>query len=54
MARRFASLLTALLLAAALVPAAASADGDPASDVLLGENVFYPYTPRFRHRSKPR
>ncbi len=23
----------------------ASADGDPASDVLLGENVFYPYTP---------
>jgi hypothetical protein len=25
--------------------AAALADGDPASDVLLGENVFYPYTP---------
>jgi hypothetical protein len=24
---------------------AARADGDPASDVLLGENVFYPYTP---------
>jgi len=45
MARRLASLLTALLLATALAPAAASADGDPASDVLLGENVFYPYTP---------
>jgi hypothetical protein len=45
MARRLASLLTVLLLAAAIAPAAASADGDPASDVLLGENVFYPYTP---------
>jgi hypothetical protein len=28
-----------------LVPASAAADGDPASDVLLGENVFYPYSP---------
>lgn len=26
-------------------PAASRADGDPASDVLLGENVFYPYSP---------
>jgi hypothetical protein len=34
----------ALTLAAALAPAA-QADGDPASDVLLGENVFYPYAP---------
>jgi hypothetical protein len=34
-----------LLLAAALMPALARADGDPASDVLLGENVFYPYSP---------
>ena len=25
--------------------AVARADGDPASDVLLGENVFYPYSP---------
>jgi hypothetical protein len=33
------------LLAATLAPAAARADGDPASDVLLGQNVFYPYTP---------
>jgi MYXO-CTERM domain-containing protein len=33
-----------LTLAAAL-PAAAPADGDPASDGLLGENVFYPYSP---------
>jgi hypothetical protein len=30
---------------AMLLPAAALADGDPASDVLLGENVFYPCSP---------
>jgi hypothetical protein len=37
----------AILLAIALLVPAASAlgDGDPASDVLLGANVFYPYTP---------
>jgi len=35
----------ALLLVTLLSPAAALADGDPASDVLLGENVFYPYAP---------
>jgi len=45
MARRLASLLIMLLLAGTLAPTAALADGDPASDVLLGENVFYPYTP---------
>jgi hypothetical protein len=28
-----------------LAPAVARADGDPASDVLIGENVFYPYSP---------
>ena len=32
-------------MVALLAPAVARADGDPASDVLLGENVFYPYTP---------
>jgi hypothetical protein len=39
--------LLALLLSVAVLsaPAGARADGDPASDVLLGENVFYPYTP---------
>jgi MYXO-CTERM domain-containing protein len=37
--------LVALILVLALAPAGALADGDPASDVLLGENVFYPYTP---------
>jgi hypothetical protein len=43
---RLARLLALLvLLAAALAPAGARADGDPASDVLLGQNVFYPYTP---------
>ena len=36
----------AVALLAALLPApSALADGDPASDVLLGENVFYPYSP---------
>jgi hypothetical protein len=39
------SVIAAGLLLAALAPRAALADGDPASDVLLGENVFYPYTP---------
>jgi LPXTG-motif cell wall-anchored protein len=34
------------LLVVTLAPALARADGDPASDVLLGENVFYPYMPR--------
>jgi hypothetical protein len=33
------------VVATMLVPAAALADGDPASDVLLGESVFYPYSP---------
>jgi hypothetical protein len=37
--------LVAALTAALLLPAAVLADGDPASDVLLGENVFYPYSP---------
>jgi hypothetical protein len=37
----------ALLLAAAVLalPGLAAADGDPASDTLLGQNVFYPYSP---------
>ena len=39
-------LFAAALIATALMPAAALADGDPASDVLLGENVFYPYSPQ--------
>jgi hypothetical protein len=34
-----------LALLGLLTPVHARADGDPASDVLLGENVFYPYTP---------
>ena len=45
MAIRFASILAVLLVSVMLIPAIAGADGDPASDVLLGENVFYPYTP---------
>jgi hypothetical protein len=43
---RLARLVALLaLLGATLAPAMARADGDPASDVLLGQNVFYPYTP---------
>jgi hypothetical protein len=38
-------LLLTLVATIALAPVAARADGDPASDVLLGENVFYPYSP---------
>jgi hypothetical protein len=45
MPRRLAGSLIAALLVATLAPGFALADGDPASDVLLGENVFYPYTP---------
>jgi hypothetical protein len=45
MASRLASVLAAVVVAAALAPASALGDGDPASDVLLGENVFYPYSP---------
>lgn len=40
-ARLVCALVTVLLLPAAL----ARADGDPASDMLLAQNVFYPYQP---------
>ncbi len=45
MASRLARMLLVLLLAGLLIAPAALADGDPASDTLLGENVFYPYSP---------
>ncbi len=52
MARRLARILNVVLAVATLVglgaglsPAPARADGDPASDVLLGVDVFYPYSP---------
>jgi hypothetical protein len=46
MARRIACLLIALVLAGTLsAPAVAWADGDPASDFLLAQNVFYPFAP---------
>jgi hypothetical protein len=44
MAARLAQTVTACLLLAILLPAAVFADGDPASDTLLAENVFYPYS----------
>lgn len=45
--RRAALIALALL---AVAPAAAPADGDPASDVLLAQDVYYPYAPKV---SKP-
>src|SRR5258708_10141456 len=45
MASLLPAALAALLVGALFAPGAARADGDPASDVLLGEDVFYPYTP---------
>jgi hypothetical protein len=44
-APRLAALFAVALTLVAALPAATLADGDPASDVLLGENVFYPYSP---------
>ena len=39
-----ASAVAAAMLTLALMAVPAYADGDPASDVLLGESVFYPYS----------
>jgi hypothetical protein len=44
--RRVASGAAIALLALTLACPPVRADGDPASDVLLGTNVFYPYNPR--------
>ena len=53
MVRRVVSLLCVLALvtlgASALSAPSARADGDPASDALLGLNVFYPYDPAVSH-----
>jgi hypothetical protein len=38
--------LLAVLLAMSACPAQCWANGDPASDVLLAQNVFYPYLPK--------
>jgi hypothetical protein len=43
MSRPWRSLLAVLLMAAAAHPAAAHANGDPASDVLISDDVFLPY-----------
>jgi MYXO-CTERM domain-containing protein len=40
-----ATMLLVAVLIPTLAPGPARADGDPASDVLLGESVFYPYSP---------
>ncbi|HWK17287.1 MAG TPA: hypothetical protein VNR66_07520 [Solirubrobacteraceae bacterium] len=40
-----AAVVLALGAGAAVLPASARADGDPASDVLLGQDVFLPYSP---------
>ena len=43
-ARNYAAALLCALLAHGIVPTTAAADADPASDVLLEQNVFYPYS----------
>jgi hypothetical protein len=43
--RRLLATVCLCLIAAAWSAPAILADGDPASDVLLGANVFYPYNP---------
>ena len=42
---RVTIVLAAFIIALPATTVSALADGDPASDVLLGENVYYPYTP---------
>jgi hypothetical protein len=44
--RRVLATAAACALAAAALPAAALADGDPASDVLLGQDSYLPYQPK--------
>ncbi len=47
-ARRLLALVTSLallLLVGVVLPAGARADGDPASDILVSQDVFYPYAP---------
>jgi hypothetical protein len=39
------AIATCVLSAGLCAPAPALADGDPASDVLIAENVFYPFSP---------
>jgi hypothetical protein len=45
MGSRLLALLAAALLGLMVAAGAAPADGDPASDVLLNQDVFYPYSP---------
>jgi hypothetical protein len=45
MATRPLRIFTLVVLVALSMAASALADADPASDVLYGENVFYPYSP---------
>ena len=40
-----AAVLLGVSLGAGAIPGTARADGDPASDVLLGQDVFLPYSP---------
>jgi hypothetical protein len=44
--RRLAGVVAAVLLLAGASAPAAWADGDPASDVLAAQDVYYPYQPR--------
>jgi hypothetical protein len=45
MTHRLTMAVAVLLLSLTLAPSVAWSDADPASDILLGENVFFPYSP---------
>jgi hypothetical protein len=45
MGSRFAAIAATVVVVLISTAPATLADGDPASDVLLGQNVFYPYNP---------
>jgi hypothetical protein len=50
MSARYLRAAALALVALTLLPGLARADGDPASDMLLAQNVFYPYSPSVSNR----
>lgn len=52
MAARIMRIVTVLALVGGLCASGALADGDPASDTLLGLDVFYPYAPPVAHATQ--
>lgn len=52
MAARIITIVTVLLLLGGLGASGSLADGDPASDTLIGLDVFYPYAPPVAHATQ--